>query len=57
LIALKNWLPANRIDQKQLDAIEMLQAMNAFLGEPKVQKTVEYHVENTFVFDGTDRET
>lgn len=50
--ALSDWLQNNKIDQKRLDAIEMLNEMKTFLDGDPAPMAVAYHVENTFVFDG-----
>ena len=38
LAKLENWLPNNRVDQKQADAIAMLEAINAYTPNPNGQQ-------------------
>lgn len=49
--ALEHWLPGNEIDQKQLDAIEMLKQIKEFASGNPPRKQVNYHVEKTYLFD------
>ena len=45
--ALKQWLPTNRVDQKHLDAIQMLHAIQKHLADNPEPKKVTYSFENT----------
>lgn len=47
LKALEAWLPQGRVDQKRLDALAMLEAMEAFQREGRRQEPAAYHLEWT----------
>ncbi len=47
LEALCRWLPAGEVDQKRLDAVEMLRAMRALLESDPPPKRVQYSFEYT----------
>jgi hypothetical protein len=47
LKALEAWLPQGRVDQKRLDALAMLEAMEAFQREGHRQAAAAYHLEWT----------
>jgi hypothetical protein len=49
---LANWLPDNGIDQKRIDALEMLEVMQAALAGALTPKRVDYRFEHTVKWDG-----
>jgi hypothetical protein len=51
LDALRNWLPKGRVDQKRLDALEMLREMRAAVENVLQPKVVDYKFENTVVWN------
>jgi hypothetical protein len=48
---LEKWIVTNRVDQKKLDAVEMLQSIKDFVATKPKRKKVSYHLENTSIFD------
>lgn len=51
LDALRAWLPAGRVDQKRLDALEMLREMRAAMENGLQPLVVDYKFENTVVWN------
>jgi len=51
LIRLANWLPSGQIDQKRLDALEMLKAMRQHLMEGVSPLQVSYQFAHTFAWE------
>jgi hypothetical protein len=49
--ALQTWLPTGRIDQKRLDAIEMLRVMKDFLSYPTQPMQVSYSFNHTDLWE------
>lgn len=47
LLALKQWLPEGRVDQKREDAIQMLRQLSTRFAESAAPKEVAYHFETT----------
>jgi len=51
LTALSRWLPANRIDQKREDALEMLRRIEAFVSTDPPPKSVSYCFQHTDMWE------
>jgi len=48
---LQTWLQQNKIDQKRLDALEMVDTIKKLLQKPLVTKSVSYYFEHTSFWD------
>lgn len=56
IAALKAWLPANRVNQKRLDAIEMLEQIGRMSAAERTPKEVSYHFERTTFWMAVERQ-
>ena len=52
-----NWLPSGRVDQKRIDAAEMLQAIEAHLAGGVTRLEVSYQFAHTFAWEEARRRT
>jgi len=52
---LECWLPTGKIDQKRIDALELLAVVHDFLSGTAERKRVAYRFENTDAWDGARR--
>jgi hypothetical protein len=55
IAALERWLPTGRIDQKRLDAIELLRAVRARLAAPRAPRGVAFSFERTVFWQRLER--
>lgn len=53
---LKAWLPANRVNQKRLDAVEMLEQIKRMSATDRTPKDVSYHFERTTFWMAVERQ-
>lgn len=52
---LSKWLTTGKINQKRLDAVEMLKTIAAFVHKKPKKLQINYHVEQTYLFDNVAR--
>jgi hypothetical protein len=55
LAALERWLPAGRVDQKRLDALDLLSAIRARLADDPAPKRVTFFFERTVFWERLER--
>jgi hypothetical protein len=55
LTVLERWLPSGRIDQKRMDAVEMLRRIRAFLAADPPPKSVWYAFQHTDMWEAAVR--